>query len=85
VLPQIGIDAVAAAPERDVQEPAVAAALVVGGEFAMGFEAVLAQQFPGPFQPPERVRDGEAEQSGRYGEFLGLDLRVPQKAAGGLR
>ncbi|PSM37383.1 hypothetical protein C6Y14_42470 [Streptomyces dioscori] len=43
VLSQVGVDAVAAPAERDVEEPAVPAALVVGSEFAMRFETVLTQ------------------------------------------
>lgn len=84
VLLQIGADP-AAGPERYVEQPAVAAALLVGGEFAMVLQAVLAQQFPRPVQCDGNVLDGDSEQAGRYREILGLHLRMPQNTAGGLR
>ena len=50
MLTQIGVDVDAAAPVGHVQQPQIVPALLLGGEFAVDLEALLAQPLPGPPQ-----------------------------------
>lgn len=85
VAAQIGVEVGTAAAAGDVQQPVVAVALVVGGEFAVHLEALLAQPLAGPAQFDPGALLLEPQQSGRDRQGLGLDLDVPEQAARGLR
>ncbi len=82
---QIGVEVVTAAPQRHVQHAVVLAALLLGGQFAVDLQAALAQAFTGLPQLDEGGVLADAQQSCGQGQLLGLDLGVPEQAAGGLR
>lgn len=84
VLAQIGVELGTAAPERHVEQPQIVPALLLGGEFAVDLEALLAQPLAGPAEFDAGVLLVQAEEGRGDPERLGLDLGVPQQAAGRL-
>lgn len=72
----------AAAPNRDVEETVVEAAILGRREFPVGAYTAFAEFFVCLLESGRRVVGIHAEQGRRHGYRLGLDLGVPQQTLG---
>lgn len=72
----------AAAPNRDVEEAVVEAAIRGRREFPVGAHTAFAEFFVRLLESGRRVVGVHAEQGGRHGYRLGLHLGVPQQTLG---
>ncbi|WP_420341323.1 hypothetical protein [Streptomyces thermocarboxydus] len=72
----------AAPADGHVEQPVVEAALLRGRQLLVGADQSLAELVAGLVEGAGREVDVRAEQSGGHGYRLGLDLDVPEQAAG---